>query len=542
MLIFLAACTGQALSLPQPAQDLITAPDLASEVCNSISHTVLQRIYNGTDPHRSGDIQLIPTYPNFVSGGLTHASPYGYTEHVPLLLYGPGYIRSGTFSKPATLTDLPATTAALLKFHGFRAPDGHALTNALLPAPARPTPRLVVTMVWDGAGMDLLDRWPHAWPYFASLSHRGAWFTHVTVNASPTNTPPAHAEIGTGAYPRTNGIVDEYERIDDTMRSATEVGPTALRLPTLADIYDRARGNRPKVADLASLTTQLNMMGHGSAFPGGDQDIAITRKSRAPGDESGGSWKLSRAMAPHYTFPAYANSPATLTVFRDALQKLDRRDGRLDGKWRDHSIQQLLDGFDTPARSPYQTAMFEQVIEREHMGADAVPDLLFLNYKVMDALGHTFTADGVELSDALRAQDNTLRSFVRFLNRNVGKGKWVLMLAADHGMQRDPGVTGAFTIDVGKLTAAINAAFAGSDGQPVVQRARPTQIWMDTEQLAANGYSLTDVSRFIVGLEERTTASHGEGSQHPDATVFDAAFPSSVLQAMDCVRRSHPLG
>ena len=43
---------------------------------------------------RSGDIQIIPADPNFVNGGLTHATPFDYTQQVPLLLYGPGFVYS----------------------------------------------------------------------------------------------------------------------------------------------------------------------------------------------------------------------------------------------------------------------------------------------------------------------------------------------------------------------------------------------------------------------------------------------------------------
>ena len=40
---------------------------------------------------------------------------------------------------------------------------------------------------------------------------------------------------------------------------------------------------------------------------------------------------------------------------------------------------------------------------------------------------------------------------MEFLNRTVGKGKWVLALTADHGTNIDPAVSGAFQIDTGSL-------------------------------------------------------------------------------------------
>ena len=153
MVAALASCSADDVAQIQPVEAIIARPHLARKACHSVSRDVLRRTYNGTDPVRSGDIQLIPRFPNFVSGGLTHATPFGYTQHVPLLLYGPGFVRPGRYDRPAVLTDVPATTAALLKFDRFHAPDGKALSGALLPEKHRRIPRLVVTMVWDAAGM-----------------------------------------------------------------------------------------------------------------------------------------------------------------------------------------------------------------------------------------------------------------------------------------------------------------------------------------------------------------------------------------------------
>ena len=40
------------------------------------------------------------------------------------------------------------------------------------------------------------------------------------------------------------------------------------------------------------------------------------------------------------------------------------------GKWRDNDIEELLQGFDTPARTPYQQRVVERVVRQEGFGAD----------------------------------------------------------------------------------------------------------------------------------------------------------------------------
>ena len=45
-------------------------------------------------------------------------------------------------------------------------------------------------------------------------------------------------------------------------------------MPTLADLYDRAMGNKPIVGMVATVDIHLGMIGHGCFWNGGDQDIA----------------------------------------------------------------------------------------------------------------------------------------------------------------------------------------------------------------------------------------------------------------------------
>jgi hypothetical protein len=509
---------------------------LEKEVCAQNASDVLVRTWRGTRLDRSGDIQIIPKFPAFVHGGLTHSTPFDYTQDVPLLLYAPGIVRPGVYEQPTTLADLAPTEGALLKFD-FRAPDGAPQTQALLPADERRLPRLLVTLVWDSAGLDVLDRWKSDWPYLLSLIPDGAWFTNVTVGSSPSNTPTGHSTIGTGAFPVHHGMVDEYIRMNGRMQKPNENGPGFLLDPTLADLYDRAMGNEPKVAAVATLAAHIMMMGHGSQWGGGDRDIAVTREkefAQTAGAEST-AWNLTPDMAPFYRLPEYVNRLPPLSAYTDDL---DRADGAIDGMWRGNDIARLGNGFDTPARTPFQTTLIETLIQREGLGADDVPDLLYLNYKAIDTIGHLFSADGVEMSDAVKTQDDALHELVDFLNRTVGKGEWAMALTADHGTQRDPSVSGAFLIDIDRLTQDISDTFDGDgDRVPLIQKVRPTEIWLNDEELKANGFSLMQVSQYLMNLTQADTIKAGGTPVpgHEDDLVFSAALPSSILSRLPCL-------
>jgi hypothetical protein len=550
--LILVACTGDDGSPSPSPERSATAPpptttatssiaresEMARDACRTIDRDVLLRTWRGVRLDRSGDVQIIPIEPNFVSGGLTHATPFDYTQEVPVFLYGPGFVRPGTYGAPITLADVAPTTAALLKFP-FIARDGAAQTQALLAADERDLPRLVVTVIWDSGGTNVLDRWPASWPYLASLVPHGAWFTNATVGASPSNTPIGHSTIGTGAFPVHNGFVDEYMRVNGILQKPNANGPAFLIEPTLADLYDRAMGNRPNVGAIATLAAHVMMMSHGSQWGGADRDLAVTREKEF-GETAGAEsvqWNLTSGMAPFYELPSYVNDLPPLSRY---VEEVDRADGALDGMWRGNSIEQLSNGFDTPARTPFQQALVERLVVRERFGVDDVPDLLYVNYKAIDTIGHLFSADGIEMSDAVATQDATLQRFVEFLDRTVGRGEWVMVLAADHGTQPDPEVSGAFQIDVAKLESGLTDAFDDGDDVAVIERVRPSEIWLDRDELRENGHTLADVSQWLLGLTQADTFKNQNVPDpgHENERVFAAALPSSILAALPCVRGS----
>lgn len=542
------ACTGEAGD-PQPGGSpdgaagtvsvSITPPVrasvLARDACRDVDRDVLLRTWRGIRLDRSGDIQIVPQEPNFVNGGLTHATPFDYTQNVPVFIYGPRFVAPGVYDRPITLADLAPTTGALLKFP-FEARDGRVQTQALLPEADRGLPRLVVTVIWDSAGDDVLERWPDSWPFLASLLPEGAWFTNATVGASPSNTPIGHATVGTGAFPMHHGFVDEFVRVNGRLQKPNENGPAFLLEPTLADLYDLAMGNEPKVGAIATLAAHVMMMSHGLQWGGADRDIAVTREKEF-GETAGAEsirWNLTNDMAPFYELPVYVNELPPLAEYVDDV---DRADGALDGMWRDNDIEQLSNGFDTPARTPFQQTLVETLIAREGFGADEIPDLLYLNYKAIDTIGHKFSADGIEMSDAVATQDAALERFVAFLDETVGRGEWVMVLAADHGTQRDPEESGAFMIDIGKLESGLSDRFDDADDVPLVQRVRPSEIWLDIDELRENGFTLAQVSQWILGLTQADTFKNQNVPEpgHEQDFVFAAALPSSILASLPCL-------
>jgi hypothetical protein len=512
---------------PAPAR---AATDFAAVAC-SLPKDQLLRVWRGTEPDRSGQILVVPQEPNFLGSNFPHSGPWDYLQNVPLFWYGPGYLKpQPKVERRVTIAGIAPTQAGLLGFDGFDAPDGVAMPEVLAAAKGAP-PKLIVTMVWDAGGRSVLDTWPNDWPVLKSLIPKGIWYDHATVGSSPSITPATHATIGTGAYPRTTGQVDAEFRLGDGTKliRAGELGPTLLDSATLADVYDRALGNAPVVGDLASVTWHLNMMGHGAMWNGGDRDIAVLRVSDDSNEGAEGkSWSIKGKNAPWYTFPAYVNQLPDVSTYTSAL---DRADGAIDGRWRQNSIQQLANGWDTPARVPYQDRLYAEVIKREGFGADDVPDLLYINSKIIDHVGHLWSVNSPEMQDTIHWQDAGLREFIGTLNHEVGRGNWVMVLTADHGHQFDPAVSGAFQISPAGLLSDLQAQFDDGDGTSIFMGVRTSQTFLNMQELEKSGYTVEDISDFILHYTKgQATANPSSlSAAEQSEEVFAAVFPTSVF-------------
>ena len=539
LLLSAAALAVLAPGLPMaPAR---AATDWAAVAC-SLPHDQLLRIWRGTEEDRSGQILVVPQQPNFLGSNFPHSGPWDYLQDVPILWYGPGYLKpQPAVQRPVTIAGIAPTTAGLLQFDGFDAPDGSALPEVLAAAPDTP-PKLIVTMVWDAGGRSVLDTWPKDWPVLKSLIPKGIWYEHASVGSSPSITPATHATIGTGAYPRTTGQVDAEFRVgpSPTLTRAGELGPTLLDSATLADVYDRAMGNAPIVGDLASVTWHLNMMGHGAMWNGGDRDIAVLRISEDTNEGAEGTaWNIKGKNEPYYRFPDYVNQLPDISTYTDAL---DRADGAADGKWRSNSIEQLASGWDTPARVPFQDRLYAEVIKREGFGADDMPDLLYINSKIIDHVGHLWSVNSPEMQDALHWQDAGLKEFIGTLNKEVGHGNWVMVVTADHGHQFDPAVSGAFQITPSALLTDLEARFdTDGDSTSVIVGVRTSQTFLNMTELRQNGLTVEEVADFMLHYTKEQASSDPSSLSLAERgdDVFAAVFPASVFDhPLPCLQES----
>ena len=90
-----------------------------------------EQMRNSWHPDVSGDVQFV-TQPYWMFGTAvaTHGSPHAYDTHVPLLLWGPAWVRAGVHPEPVEITALAPTLAALLHIPPPSASEGRPLALA----------------------------------------------------------------------------------------------------------------------------------------------------------------------------------------------------------------------------------------------------------------------------------------------------------------------------------------------------------------------------------------------------------------------------
>jgi arylsulfatase A-like enzyme len=86
---------------------------------------------NSWHPEVSGDVQFV-TQPYWMFGPAvaTHGSPHPYDTHVPLLWWGPAWVKPGARGEHVQITDLAPTLARLLRIAPPAASEGRPLVLA----------------------------------------------------------------------------------------------------------------------------------------------------------------------------------------------------------------------------------------------------------------------------------------------------------------------------------------------------------------------------------------------------------------------------
>jgi hypothetical protein len=372
-------------------------------------------------PGRTGQLLIVPREGDFITRPdpdvvYMHGSPWEYDVSIPILFAGPA-VRTGAYSMPAAQQDVAPTLAAAL---GARMPP--TATGRVLPVlrTSFTRPRAVMLVVLDGMRRDYFDRYADALPTLTALRRRGAWFTQSRVNTLPSNTAVGHSTISTGTDPRVHGItgVSVYDRIHRRPHNVFEGAvPQDLMALTLADVWQLATGGRAVILAQGSIARAATpLAGHGACLLNGAPVVLASY------DQQTGGWTTNPGC---YRLPDYLKDRNSRTL------------PPTEGEWMHHRV-------DSPSAVRYSALFpaFEAdamiaMIEREPLGEDDVSDLILMNSKGADFVGHKYGPDSDEIRATLREMDRQLTRILAALEAKVGNN-YLLAVTADHGMPSEP--------------------------------------------------------------------------------------------------------
>lgn len=459
---------------------------------------------------RSGDLFALPSKYSFVTEtghmvpatshvrgraiqmmGTAHGTSWEYDTRIPIVLWGPGFIKQGVRTPAAaTQQDLVPTYAQLMGAVPPADAHGRVLGEALLPGARRP--KVILTVVFDQAGESYYQAHPGATPRIDRFKREGTYFTETRITHVDTETGIGHAAIGTGAWPSTTGISSNNIWLDGmgsrrySFRGEQGSSPIFLNSPTLGDVWLRATKNQALVlgycyADRAA----IGMAGHGSMFSGNKKPWVVFY------DEKKGELTTNEQ---YFELPGYLKGVGP-------RRQYDELTGGT-GKWMGHDIDPRADVRSTPAFATFDGDNVVQLIQKESFGADDVTDLMYVTLKSTDAGGHVFGFESDEARAILAEQDKQFGRILDALVAKVGRDDVVVALTADHGSAPLVELSGGKRMSDRKLLDDLNRAVDKlGNGVSVFEYASATQLFINETERVRNKLSYQDLKKAVLGYQ-----------------------------------------
>ena len=431
-------------------------------------------------PGRTGQLLLVPREGDFITRpdpyyAQMHGTPWPYDVDIPLMFTGPA-VKAGQYSMAAVQQDIAPTLAAAL---GVKMPP--TATGHVLPVLRKGfgRPRVILLLVLDGMRRDYFDRLATSMPTLTALRRRSAWFTQAQVNFIPTNTAVGHSTISTGTDPAVHGItgVSTYDwegrRRHDMFAGCA---PQDLLTMTLADVWQRATAGRAIILAQGSIDRAATpLAGHGACLPHGTPVVLASY------DQQTGTWHSNPAC---FRLPDYLKGLNASTLWKAGPE------------WMGHRIDSTAAVRYSALFPEFEANATTAMIEHEPLGEDSVADLILLNYKGPDFVGHKYGPESEELRATLAETDRQLARILSALEAKVGKD-YLLAVTADHGMPSIPPSPDHRHL-APTIADLLHEKF-DPEGKQLVTSFEPEncQIYIDEDRLSKLGLTLRDLARLL---------------------------------------------
>jgi hypothetical protein len=347
-------------------------------------------------------------------------------------------------------------------------------------ATAKARPKLVVLVVFDQMRGDYLGRWAELYGLdgFERIKKEGIWFSDCNVPYACTSTGPGHASLATGAPPSAHGIVEnewydrktaarvyccQPDRFYDLVPplppdagkpergSALGYSPQRLLAPTVGDALREATGQKGRVFSLSIKDRTAVLMGgqapngvycfdtrdgkfHTGAFYG--RDAAHPWVTEFNNSKLADSWfdtDWTRLLPePQYAkFAGPDDAPGEAPGFNGQGRVFPHA---LKGKLKAPAKKYYEAVEGSPFGNEMLLALAKKAVTAEGLGKGDVPDLLCVSFSSNDLIGHRWGPDSQEVMDVTLRSDKVVAALLTFLDAEVGRDRYALVVTADHGV------------------------------------------------------------------------------------------------------------
>jgi len=333
--------------------------------------------------------------------------------------------------------------------------------------------RLVVLVVVDQLRGDVFHRFGGVLGSdgLRRLTEGGVWFQNAHYSHANTVTGPGHATVGTGGRPSGHGIAsnDWFDRqsgakincvssdsgspVVGTAGETGQASPSNLTASTFSDEWILATAGRARAFGISGKD-------RGAILPVGRMGKAFWFTTQ--------SGRMVSSSYYYRELPPWAaefsrTAPAD-RYFKKSWERATRDDDGVPVGADNRPFEKDLNGFKRTFPHPFgagmdkvETRFYDQVytsifgdqivmdfaletLRSEALGRGDVLDVLAISLSSTDTVGHNFGPDSVEVKEVIHWLDRQIARLLSRLDEDIGRGRYLLALTADHGVSFSPEV------------------------------------------------------------------------------------------------------
>lgn len=439
-------------------------------------------------------------------------------------------------------------------------------------------PRLVVGIVVDQMRQEYLYRYYDKYGAggFKRLMNDGFMLKNAHYNYVPTVTGPGHASVYTGTTPAIHGIIgnEYYDKatkkyvncVEDSLFSA--VGSDAVN-----GRLSPGRMISSTVTDELKLFTQkkgkvigVSIKDRGAILPAGHMADGAYWYDSKSGKFISCTYYMtmlpdwvtkfnSQNLAEKYLSQVWQTA-LPLNQYTESGPDDTPYERQFTGKGKavfPYDLKQLRgknSGFglltSTPFSNDYLTQMAEAALVGEQMGKDDIADFLCISYSATDAIGHGHGPNAVEVEDAYIRLDKNIEGLLKKLDQEVGQGRYIVFLTADHAVAdvpqylKDSKVPSGYFSDASLKTQLDEYLSAYYPGKSFIENISNQQIFLDQQAFGkdprASGLDIYLVTELI---GKYLMAMDGVANYYTESTLRQGDFGEAGIKGK-VIRGYHP--